>query len=300
MTLQETAPLGPAPFPDPDPRREVARITRASGSSFGPAMRLLSRPRREGIWALYAFCRVIDDIADELEDRETKRRLLADWDAEILRIYEGRPVSAIGRALSGPVRAFGLPRGEFHMLVAGMRMDADGPLRAPLLAELRAYTRRVAGAVGLLSMRIFGAWRGEPSRRFALALADALQFTNILRDVEDDARMGRLYLPRELLARHGVPMRPADAAAHPALPAAAAELGALARAELAAARAQMPFHDPRALAPALMMMGAYAAYLDGMEAQGFRPSPRVRLSRTAKAAAGVGCVLGAWRSRLRG
>ena len=169
-------------------------------------------------------------------------------------------------------------------------MDADGPIVAPGMARLRLYTRRVAGAVGLLSMRIFGAWRGAASESFALALGDALQLTNILRDVEEDARMGRLYLPAETLARAGVPADPGVAAAHPALPRACAEIGDFAAREFARARGLIDAHDRIALAPALMMMGGYAGYLGAMRAGGFRRDRPVRLSRPAKLWRGLACV----------
>ncbi|MBK0397738.1 squalene/phytoene synthase family protein [Limibaculum sp. M0105] len=289
--------LRPLPSDAPDPAAEVARITRAAGSSFGPGMAILPRPRREGMWALYAFSRVIDDIADEDWPIATKHELLDAWRGEIAALYAGRPVSVIGRALAGPVERYELPEAEFLLLIEGMQMDADGPVIAPPMAELRRYTRRVAGAVGMLSMRIFGAWRGDVSARFAQALGDALQLTNILRDVEEDAALGRLYLPQEMLARHGIPPRPEEAASHPALPALGAELGALARAEFDAARALVPAHDRLALAPALMMMGVYEAYLNRMAARGFAREA-LKLSKPSKLLAGVTCILApAWSRR---
>ncbi|MDT8345905.1 MAG: squalene/phytoene synthase family protein [Thermohalobaculum sp.] len=289
--------LGPLPWDAPDPAAEVARITRAAGSSFGPGMAILPRPRREGMWALYAFSRVIDDIADEDWQLFDKHRLLDAWRGEIAALYAGRPVSAIGRALAGPVARYGLPQAEFLALIEGMQMDADGPVVAPPMAELRLYTRRVAGAVGMLSMRIFGAWRGEVSARFAQALGDALQLTNILRDVEEDAALGRLYLPREMLARHGLPLTPAGVVGHPALPALGAELGALARAEFDTARALVGAHDRLRLAPALMMMGVYEAYLNRMAARRFARES-LKLSKPAKIRAGLACILSpAWSRR---
>jgi len=282
------APL-PAP-PGAEPGRIAADIVRRSGTSFGPGMAILTRPRREGMWALYAFARVIDDIADGPWPVARKHALLDAWGAEIRAVFAGAPASAIGQALAGPVRRFELPEAEFHALIAGMRMDAAGPIVAPAMAELRLYTRRVAGAVGLISMRIFGAWRGPVSEDFALALGDALQLTNILRDVEEDARMGRLYLPAETLARAGVPADPGVAAAHPRLPAACAEIGSFARRDFARARGLIGAHDRRALAPALMMMGVYAAYLGRMETADFARGRPVRLGRMAKLWHGLACL----------
>lgn len=287
-SIDALAPL-PAP-PGTDPARAVAEITARSRTSFAQGMRILPPARRRGMWALYAFARVIDDIADEDWPAAEKHRLLDAWRGEIGALYDGRPRSAVGLALAEPVARWDLPQAEFREMIDGMQMDADGPIIAPPMATLRRYTRRVAGAVGLLSMRIFGAWRGEVSDRFALHLGDAFQLTNILRDVEEDAGTGRLYLPREGLERHGVPADPEAAAAHPGLPAVCAELGRLARAEFEAARALIPAHNRIALAPALLMMGVYAAYLARMEAAGFRRDAAVRLSGPEKLWRGLVCV----------
>lgn len=292
--LEALAPLPAAP--GTDPAAVAAEITARSRTSFAQGMRILSKPRREGMWALYAFARVVDDIADEPWPLADKHRLLDAWRGEIQALYAGRPVSAVGLALAPAVEAYALPEAEFQALIDGMQMDADGPIVAPPMAELRRYTRRVAGAVGLLSMRIFGAWRGEASDRFARALGDAFQLTNILRDIEDDAAMGRLYLPAELLEAHGVPADPRLAAAHPKLDRVAADLGALAREEFAAARGLVSAHARLRLAPALLMMGIYAAYLAQMEAAQFRRDARVRLSGRAKLAHGLWACLAPGRA----
>ncbi|MEM7498489.1 MAG: squalene/phytoene synthase family protein [Pseudomonadota bacterium] len=282
--------LAPQPAGKEDPAAAVAAITKAAGSSFGPGMRALPKPRREAMWALYAFARVVDDIADEEMPLGERRRLLGLWRDEIAALYAGCPRSLIGRALARPVAEYGLPEREFLLLIEGMEMDAEGPVVAPGMTRLRAYTRRVAGSVGMLSMRNFGAWRGAISERFALALADALQLTNILRDVSEDAALGRLYLPRELLLRHGMPLDPMGAASHPALPALSAELGRLARAEFDAARAAIPGHDRLALTPALMMMGVYERVLNGLVARDFRPGPRLSLTKGQKLGAALTAV----------
>lgn len=289
--------LGPLPPSDgASPQQIAADITARSGTSFGPGMRLLSKPRREGMWALYAFSRVIDDIADEDWLLADKHRLLDAWRDEIGRLYAGAPSSAIGMALTTPVRDFDLPQAEFLALIDGMQMDADGPVVAPSMETLRLYTRRVAGAVGMLSMRIFGAWRGEVSQRFALALADAFQLTNILRDVEEDADLARLYLPRETLERAGLPLTPATIKGHPGLQQAGAEIGALARIEFDRARAEIPHHARLSLTPALMMMGVYETYLARMEAAEFRRGIDLKLSKGAKIRRGIAAVLWPGRS----
>lgn len=290
-SLPASGPLAPMPAPPGiDPATHAASIVAGSGTSFGMGMRILPAPRRAAMHAIYAFCRTVDDIADGDLPADEKLRLLAAWRGEIDRLGQGRPVSLIGRALLTPLVAFDLPLAEFVLLVEGMEMDAEGPVVAPPRARLAAYTRRVAGAVGLLSMRAFGAWRGAVSERFALALADACQLTNILRDVEEDAAIGRLYLPAELLARHGMPPDPAAAAAHPALPRLCAELGAEARAHFAEARGLIGAHARSRLAPALLMMAVYEGYLDRMERARWARVP-LAMSKPAKLLAGLRYVL---------
>ncbi len=272
------------------PQQVVDRITGQAKSSFSLGMKLLSRPRREAMRAVYAFCRVVDDIADGDMPVAEKRQMLADWRAEVDRLYKKCPQSAIGRALSGPAARYDLPRDEFLMMIEGMEMDANGPIVAPTQEDLTRYNRRVAGSVGLLSMRIFGAWIGEPSRAFALALADALQTTNILRDVEEDARLGRLYLPRESLARAGVQPTTETVADDPGLPAARADLAARARASFNRARAAIPRHSRLRVAPALAMLGVYEGYLDRMEALDFRFRGPLAMSGAEKLRRGLAAV----------
>ena len=284
-----------APLPAPagtDPQQVADAITARAKTSFATGMRVLSKPRRDAMRAIYAFARVIDDIVDEDWPLAEKHRLLGEWRAEIGRLFAGQPVSAIGQALAGPVARYELPLEEFLLLIEGMEMDANGPIVAPPMEELRAYTRRVAGAVGMLSMRVFGAWMGAQSERAALALGDAFQLTNILRDVEEDAAIGRLYLPREALKAAGVPTDdPAAAARHPELWRACAEVGRLARADFTAARAAMAGHSRVALAPALLMTGVYEGYLGQMEARGFRrEAGPVTLSKGAKLWRGLVCL----------
>ena len=280
------------PPPGTDPQGIADAITAEAKTSFAAGMRVLARPRREAMHAIYAFARVVDDIADGEAPEAEKRRLLDLWREEIRRVYEGSPRSAIGAALAGPVERYGLPREEFLLLIEGMEMDAGPPVVAPALDLLRRYTRRVAGAVGMLSMRVFGAWNGARAEEAALRLGDAFQLTNILRDLEEDAARGRLYLPREALEAAGVPPEPAAAVAHPALPAACAEVGRLARADFRAARAAMADLDRRTLTPALLMTGVYEGYLKRMEAQEFRREPPVAMSRPEKLARGLICLAG--------
>ncbi len=254
-------------------------------------MAILPRPRRDAMHAIYAFCREVDDIADDDGlSREERRRRLAAWRAEIDRLYEGRPEFPAGIALLEAVRAFDLPKHEFLMIIEGMEMDADGPIVAPSMEKLFAYTRRVAGAVGMLSMPVFGAPKGEASDRFALSLGDALQLTNILRDVAEDATIGRLYLPAELLEKYGATMDAAavgrvltslrsgheadlrggeDGGSRPALQNVARDLAEIARQKFSDARSALRNLDWRTVRPALLMMGVYERYLVKLETRGW-------------------------------
>ncbi|WP_375203243.1 presqualene diphosphate synthase HpnD [Hyphococcus sp.] len=276
--------LAAAISPD-DARRHAEETVKRSKTSFGPGMRILSKARRDGMYAVYAFCREVDDIADEGGTREEKLKALDDWRAEIERLFDGAPQTPTGVALLAPVRAFGIPKDEFILMIEGMEMDAKGPVIAPSFDELAAYTRRVAGAAGQLSMPVFGAPKGKASDDFAISLGDALQLTNILRDIEQDAEEGRLYLPRELLEKHGCPLSPAEIAAAPGLPAVRAEIAAMAREKFAAARAALKYLDWRVLRPALLMMGVYERYLDKMTTRGWaNGQARVTLSKAEKTA----------------
>ncbi len=162
-------------------------------------------------------------------------------------------------------------------------MDVEGPLIAPSHARLMAYCRRVAGAVGLLSMPVFGAGRGDIEDRYALALANALQLTNILRDIDEDAQMGRVYLPAELLNAHNITTRDAAAiVSHPALQDVARSLGREARGWFAEAQALLVHLNWRDVRPALLMMGVYERYLRMMEERDFAQGTPIKLSKPAK------------------
>ncbi|MGD9801040.1 MAG: presqualene diphosphate synthase HpnD [Parvularculaceae bacterium] len=253
-----------------DARRHAEETVRRSGTSFGAGMAILPKKRREAMYAIYAFCREVDDIADDDGlTREERRRGLAEWREEIDRLYEGRPEFPTGVALLEPVRAFDLPKNEFLMMIEGMEMDADGPIIAPSMDMLLAYTRRVAGAVGQLSMPVFGAPKGAASDCFALSLGDALQLTNILRDVAEDAAIGRLYLPAELLEKHGAPKDPARIVGAAGLSGVASDLADIARSKFADAREALKDLDWRTVRPALLMMGVYETYFRKLEKRGW-------------------------------
>lgn len=275
--------LAPLPPPPGTLAQDVVDgIANGAKSSFALGMKLLSRPRRQAMRAVYAFCRVVDDVADGDMPAAQKRALLTEWREEVSRIYSGEPVSAIGQALVAPIARYHLPKEEFLLIIEGMEMDADGPIVAPSKDHLLRYTRRAAGAVGMLSMRVFGAWKGEVSERFALALADALQFTNILRDVEEDAAIGRIYLPSECLDAAGAPRAPAELVGHPGLTSARAALADDTVTAFETARQLTSAHSRWSLMPALAMYGVYRAYFRAMQRDDWRPDAALNMSRLAK------------------
>lgn len=273
------------PFSPTQARAHARDVVKRSGSSFSAGMNILEPARRDAMFGVYAFCREVDDIADCDGPQEEKVTGLRGWRTEVERIYRGAPKTATGVSLLAPIESYGLPKQEFIMVIEGMEMDAQGPIIAPSMDGLLAYTRRAAGAVGMLSMPVFGAPSSEMSDQFALALGDALQLTNILRDVEEDAQIGRLYLPYELLKKHGCPLDPRDISDAPGLPAVRAELAQIAREKYQLARAALAELDWRVLRPALLMMGIYEAYLDRMEKRGWANGQRpISISKIEKMA----------------
>lgn len=262
-----------AAFPggaDAEARAHVRRVVAASGTSFLSAMKMLPRARRDAMFAIYAFCREIDDIADEPAPIRDKMARLEAWRAEIGRLFDGRPEAPTARALAGPVESYALDKADFLALIDGMEMDADDSLRGPSMEELERYCDRVACAVGRLSVRIFGA-REAAARDVAFALGQALQLTNILRDLREDAERGRLYLPAELLDAHGIGERDANAVlAHPNLGAVCDEVAALALRRFREAETELAKCRRRPMRPAIIMMHVYRRILDKLILRGWR------------------------------
>ena len=264
-------------------RETIRHRVEAAGTSFYWAMRLLPRDRRNGMYAIYAFCREVDDIADGERPVEHKLAALAGWREEIEVLYEGRPRHLLARALSGPVRAYRLRREDFFAILAGMEMDARGDIRAPDLATLDLYCARVASAVGHLSVHIFGD-SSDPAHAVAESLGRALQLTNILRDLAEDAARRRLYLPREILDRHGIrDYEPAAVLRHPALPAACRAVAAIAEVHFGEAARAMERCSHRAMRPAAVMAALYRATLSALQRSGWRnPTERISVSTALK------------------
>lgn len=171
----------------------------ASGSSFYYAFRFLPTDKRQAITAFYAFCREVDDVVDECHDPGVAQAKLEWWRQELDRLYAGSPNHPVTRALQVAVEGYSLPREQFEEIIDGMAMDLT-QARYPDFKALRLYCHRVAGVVGEISARIFGASEHN-TLKYAATLGLALQLTNIIRDVGEDARRGRIYLPQDELAK---------------------------------------------------------------------------------------------------
>lgn len=261
----------------------IAAQVKASGTSFYAAMRLLPEARRDAMFAIYAFCREVDDIADEEAPQDDKQRRLAEWRVEIDRLYAGNPGGPISQALLRPMRDFKLRREDFIAVIDGMEMDATDTIQAPDLATLDLYCDRVASAVGRLSVRAFGATEAIADD-VAYHLGRALQLTNILRDLVEDAERGRLYLPREELAAAGITNRqPMEIVAHPNLPQACRGVAVLAKRHFASAHAAMARCAKGPMRPAAIMGAVYGAILDRLIKADWRdPGKRVSLPKWQK------------------
>ena len=262
--------------------REVEAIVRRAGTSFYRGMRVLPRDRRTAMYAVYAFCRLVDDVADEPAPMADKLAGLAQWRERVETLYAGRASDAVTRVLLPAIAAYGLRREDFIAVIDGMAMDTETAIVAPDLATLDLYCDRVAAAVGRLSVRAFG--DGSPDAdQVAWHLGRALQLTNILRDVAEDAERGRLYLPLEWLEEAGMPTEPEAVLQHSALPALCARLAVTAQRHFNQAEAAMARCAKRAMRPARLMGATYAALLERMQQRGWSNlHDRVSLSKFEK------------------
>lgn len=251
-----------------------------SGSSFYAGMRVLPRAEREAMFAVYGFCRVVDDIADDQQgDRNTRSAALAQWRSDLDALYAGKPCGQ-ARFLTEAVQRFGLDQADFFAVIDGMQMDVDRDIRWPSFEELDLYCDRVASAVGRLSVRIFGMDRA-PGLDLSHHLGRALQLTNILRDIDEDAAIGRVYLPREALeAAQIAPSTPTGLIRDSRLDTAARWLAPKAQKHFAQANAVLAARPKGRLIAPRLMESAYSRLLDQMIEQGWNaPRARVRVSK---------------------
>jgi phytoene synthase len=252
---------------------------RASGSSFYTAMRIMPRAQREAMYEIYAFCRKVDDIADESGPRDARLDQLRLWRADIDALYTGSAVSR-AKSLARPVKEFGLRREDFQAVIDGMEMDVVADIRAPDWSRLDQYCDRVASAVGRLCVRVFGM---EEKAGVALAhhLGRALQLTNILRDIDEDAAIGRLYLPREALQQAGITSTdPQTVMAHPNIGQACAQVAARAAEHFAEADRVMDKCARSTVRAPRIMRVAYGAIYKALLKRGWAaPRQPVKISK---------------------
>jgi len=274
----------------------VSRITRKSRSNFFFAFLTLPRPQREAIYAVYAFCRIVDDAVDLGQDRAAQRGELARWREEIRRVYEGTPEHPAAERLQEAVKLFPIPRSALLEIIAGVEMDL-GRSTYETFEDLAPYCYRVASAVGLCCIEIFG-YTDPRAREYAVSLGMALQLTNIIRDVGADARSGRIYVPQQDLRASGVSAEDLKVGRYgDAFVRLMAAQAARAREHYARAWAAFPAADARSLVPAEIMGRIYFALLEEIEARRFRVfDARVTLSARRKAAIALRC----WMSGLLG
>jgi phytoene synthase len=239
----------------------------SSGSSFYSSFRFLSAQKRRAITAVYAFCREVDDAVDECTDPQVAQTKLAWWRGEIADTYAGRPQHPVGQALIPAIAAHDLPQELFLEIIDGMEMDLTLN-RYPDFKSLQLYCYRVASVVGQLAASIFG-YSDPKTIKYAHALGMAFQLTNIIRDVGEDARRDRIYLPQDEIKRFGVNeadiLAARESESFQALMAFQIER---ARQFYAQAFAELPLQDRKAQRPGLIMAAIYQTLLDEIEADG--------------------------------
>ena len=240
-----------------------------SGSSFYYSFMFLPPPRRRAITALYAFCREVDDVVDEVRDPEVANAKLAWWRRETALIFNGQPTHPVAVALQDIVREFALPETHFQTVIDGMAMDL-AQHRYLDFTDLELYCHRVAGVVGLMSAEIFG-YVDPATKGYARDLGIAFQLTNIIRDVGEDARLGRIYLPQDELQRFGVAPSALLRGEY------SSEFRHLMRFQASRAQtwyerafAQLPAQDRKAQRTGLVMAAIYRTLLDEIARDGYK------------------------------
>jgi phytoene synthase len=251
---------------------------KASTSSFYIAMRLMPAEERDAMFAIYAFCRKVDDIADDgVGTRAERHEKLEQWRDDLRALYAGTVAPQV-RFLAPAVARYGLRLQDFLAILDGMDMDVAEDIVAPDLATLDLYCDRVASAVGRLSIKVFGMEEG-PGFELAHHLGRALQLTNILRDIDEDASIGRLYLPREYLEELDCcrQMDPLAIIMRPQIDAVCRKVAALAHQHYDAASRILKTRPKGRIKTPRLMGAVYSEILTATEAQGFAP-PRRRVS----------------------
>ncbi len=252
-----------------DPHAYCQEKAAASGSSFYYSFMFLPPERRQAIIALYAFCREVDDVVDECQDPQIAQTTLDWWRHQVGLIYEGTPQHPVGQALKDVIQRFNLPRELLLEVIDGMQMDLQQTRYLDWKA-LNLYCYRVASVVGLLSAEIFG-YTNRQTLKYAHDLGLAFQLTNIIRDVGEDARRGRIYLPINELQQFGVPAKQIlDGQYSDGFRELMAFQAKRARQLYEQAFALLPAEDRKAQRPGLIMAAIYRTLLDEIEADGFQ------------------------------
>ncbi len=266
-----------------DAIRAVKAQVAAANTSFGAGMAVLPKDRREGMYALYAFCRAVDDIADESASPEVAAEGLREWRNRIFEAFQGKASDAITTALLPAIGKFGLIERDFQEIIDGMEMDSVAII-APDMNALDLYCDLVASAVGRVSVRIFGA-AGKEGTGVAHHLGRALQLTNILRDLAEDTKRGRLYLPKDLLDAHGIAQRdPSAVLKNSQLASVCRDVAVIAKGHYAQAEEHMKKCPPDAIRPARIMRNYYEAILERLIKEDWRDvTMRVSLPPLTKA-----------------
>ena len=248
----------------------VRDVVGRSGTSFLWGMKVLPKARRRAMYAIYTFCREVDDIADEPGEIREKKRALADWRAEIDLLYDGQPSRLTTLALLEPVQCYDLPKQEFLYLIDGMESDTAPTVQINNVEELMVYCRKVAVSVAMLSIHTFGTPE-HPAPQLARAVGNALQLTNILRDLRVDAEIQRLYLPHELLSKHGIVFKtPQEVLIHPNLTVVCNEIAEIAHRNYAEADRLIKVIGRKKMRPFVIMMAVYRENLALMEKRGWQ------------------------------
>jgi len=259
-------------------------IVKKSGSSFFWSMRLLPKPKREAMYTIYAFCSHIDNIIDGSMSIKEKQELLKSWREEIDNIYNKVPTTEIGRRIYKNCMRFHLPKEEFLKLIDSISMDIPQPLQAPKMDDFLKYCRGVAGVPGNLSLRIFGCQDENIIETLATSLGNALQITNILRDVKEDAKSNRLYIPREYLIKADISSKdPNEVIVDKNLSIAREELAKMAAEDYAKAGQIISFLDKKTARPVRAITAIYKKYFDIMQNRGWEIiSPKPQISKFNK------------------
>ena len=284
-----------------NPAKFVSRLTRKSRSNFFYAFLCLPRRQREALYAVYAFCRIVDDAVDIGQDRAAQRKELERWRAELAQVFEGTPDHPAAQRLQAAVKIFPIPREALTEILAGVEMDLDQSAYGTF-DELYLYCYRVASAVGLCCIEIFG-YTDARAREYAVNLGVALQLTNIMRDVQPDARAGRVYLPQDDLTRFGVTADDLAAGRYtPEFVRLMEHEAARAHAYYERAWAAMPHADECTLFAAEIMGRTYFALLETIERRRFRVfGERVSVPTPRKLGIALSCwVRSRWGQPMRG